>query len=711
MNKMKFTENETSAVTALINRLIPGKSDIFVIEKIDSEDDSYYVKKENGKILLGGNCINSVCMALGYFLKHIQNADISWSCINEPLTVDENAEFENHTAHVPQKYRTYMNFCTHSYSCAWWDWERWEKEIDIMALNGINIPLSVTGTEAVWYDTLTELGFTDEEAREYLVGPAFFAWQLMGNIESFSGPLPKACIERNTELGRKIIERQKELGMTPVQQGFTGCVPMMFIDKYKDSNIQVKKHWNNISHTAQLDPTDPLFTEVGRIYMKNMEKLFGLYGFYSADPFHEGTPPVDGSEYLSSVGKITASLMEEADPDYKWVMQAWSLRKDIATAIPKEHLLIFDLAGGGAYSTEGFWGYDFVVGSLHNFGARMNLHGDIKRLADNSFLKIHSEYKNAVGTGLFMEGIGQNPLYYDLALDMLTSDNTADLNKWLRGYTKRRYKTDDKSAYKNICNLTELVYAEGSDKFYNSASIVCARPELNAKHTGPLDSLDETYDNKKLFEVAINYGKTKYPTRGYKYDRYDILRQALSNYSINAYRKTMDAYNSGNEDKFKKSADAFIELLLDIDRLTYQITEWRMQTWIDDARAMADNHADADLYEFNAREQVTIWGNEEKCVLFDYAWKEWSGLISEYYVMRWKKFFGMLSEKRASGKEYSEEGLEIFESRIVWDADEFRKELAKDECAWVHSTDRLPVYEDDDSVFDTLIEKYKNQVM
>ena len=35
-------------------------------------------------------------------------------------------------------------------SFAWWDWKRWEKEIDWMALQGINLPLAFTGQEAIW---------------------------------------------------------------------------------------------------------------------------------------------------------------------------------------------------------------------------------------------------------------------------------------------------------------------------------------------------------------------------------------------------------------------------------------------------------------------------------------------------------------------------------------------------------------------------------
>jgi alpha-N-acetylglucosaminidase len=35
-------------------------------------------------------------------------------------------------------------------SFVWWDWERWEKEVDWMALQGINLPLAFTGQEAIW---------------------------------------------------------------------------------------------------------------------------------------------------------------------------------------------------------------------------------------------------------------------------------------------------------------------------------------------------------------------------------------------------------------------------------------------------------------------------------------------------------------------------------------------------------------------------------
>ena len=112
-----------------------------------------------------------------------------------------------------------MNYCTGSYTASWWDWERWQKELDYMAMNSINMPLSVVGLEAVWYNTLLKYNFTDEEARAFLAYPGHFAWQWMQNLQSYGDPLPKSWIDSHVELGKKVINRQLELGMQPIQQG------------------------------------------------------------------------------------------------------------------------------------------------------------------------------------------------------------------------------------------------------------------------------------------------------------------------------------------------------------------------------------------------------------------------------------------------------------------------------------------------------------
>lgn len=62
------------------------------------------------------------------------------------------------------------------YSSAWWQWEQWERNIDWMALNGINLALAFTAQEAIWQRLYQELNLTKEEIDEHLGGPAFLPW-------------------------------------------------------------------------------------------------------------------------------------------------------------------------------------------------------------------------------------------------------------------------------------------------------------------------------------------------------------------------------------------------------------------------------------------------------------------------------------------------------------------------------------------------------
>lgn len=135
-----------------------------------------------------------------------------------------------------------MNYCTVSYSAAWWDWERWQRELDYMAMNSINMPLSVVGLEAVWYNTLLKHRFTDEEARHFLAGPAHAAWQWMQNLQDYGGPLPKSWIDSHIRLGKQIIQRELELGMQPIQQGFSGYVPRELKAKYPHAKYSNSLH-------------------------------------------------------------------------------------------------------------------------------------------------------------------------------------------------------------------------------------------------------------------------------------------------------------------------------------------------------------------------------------------------------------------------------------------------------------------------------------
>ena len=101
-------------------------------------------------------------------------------------------------------------------------------------------PIGVVGLEGVWYNTLTQHGFSDHKARTFLVGPTYFAWQWMINIEGHGGPLPKHWIDERVKLGQQWMTRARELGMTPIQQGFSGNSPRPLKQKHPEASISLQ---------------------------------------------------------------------------------------------------------------------------------------------------------------------------------------------------------------------------------------------------------------------------------------------------------------------------------------------------------------------------------------------------------------------------------------------------------------------------------------
>merc|ERR1712151_131922 len=80
----------------------------------------------------------------------------------------------------------------------------------------------------------------------------------------------------------------------------------------------------------------------------------------------------------------------------------------------------------------------------------------------------------------------------------------------------------------------------------------------------------------------------------------------------------------------------------DIDRLLATHTSFMLGTWINEARAWGTTKEESDLYEWNARNQVTLWGSTGRTGTVDYAVKGWSGLTKTYYKARWALFLETL---------------------------------------------------------------------
>lgn len=693
---------QIQAAYDLIERVTPGYKSQFKLELIEPVDgqDVYQIAAEGGKIVLRGNNTVSLATAYNQYLKYTCNAHVSWfgNQLNLPSILPLPSKEIKNT--INGKYRVYMNYCTVSYTASWWNWDRWQKELDYMAMNSINMPLSVVGLEAVWYNTLLKYNFTDEEARKFLAGPGHFAWQWMQNLQSYGGPLPESWIKSHAELGKKIIDRQLELGMQPIQQGFSGYVPRELKDKYPEAKIQLQPSWCGFTGAAQLDPTDPLFSTFGRDFLDEEKKLFGAHGVYAADPFHESRPPVDTPEYLSAVGHSIYKLFKDFDPSSIWAMQAWSLREPIVKAVPKDDLLILDLNGGKSTQANTCWGYPVVAGNLHNFGGRINLHGDLRLLASNQYASAKQKSPNVCGSGLFMESIEQNPVYYDLAFEMPLHAGKVDIEEWLGRYAERRYGASSENARKAWMCLLEGPYRPGTNGTERS-SIIAARPALNVKKSGPNAGLGIPYSPLLLIQaegLLLKDADRLKDSSPYRFDIVDVQRQLMSNLGQAIHKKAAAAFVAKDKAAFTLHSTRFLEMLRDADILLRTRPEFNFDKWLTDARSWGTTDEEKDLLEKDATALVTIWGADGDPLIFDYSWREWTGLIESYYLKRWEKFYTMLQEHLDAGKDYQEKGLPQTHGREAFRANDFYSRLGDWELEFVSKTNkaRTPITQGDE---------------
>ena len=455
----------------------------------------------------------------------------------------------------------------------------------------------------------------------------------------------------------------------------------------------MKRGWCGFKATAQLDPSDPLFHEIGLVFLQEQDKIFGSYGAYAADPFHESAPPVDTPEYLHGVGQTIHKLFQEFDKGSLWVMQAWSLREDIVKAVPRESLLILDLNGGRTEKFKGMWGYPVVMGNLHNFGGRINMHGDMALLASNQYKKAKERYPNVCGSGLFMEAIEQNPVYYDLAFEIPNHADTVALKPWLAAYAERRYGAKSDAAAQAMYYLLEGPYCRGTNGTERS-SIVAARPALDVKKSGPNAGLGIPYDpllviraQRELLKDADKLSASK----PYRFDIVDVQRQLMTNLGQLIHKQAAAAFRAKDKAAFALHSGRFLELLEDMDELLRTRSEYSFDRWLTEARSWGDTPVEKDLMEKDATSLVTIWGADGDPSIFDYSWREWAGLVKGYYLPRWQKFYSMLQEHLDAGTEYKEEGLKLTHGREAFRANDFYSKLGDWELAFAAKTGKARV--------------------
>jgi alpha-N-acetylglucosaminidase len=689
-------EDSLAAARALVHRILPAHSAQIEIEALPPAPDgadAFEVETRGDRLVLRGRNGVTVGAALNWYLRNVAHCAVSWNGDNLALPARLPAVPGKVRVTSPYPHRVYLNYCTFNYTASWWDRARWEREIDWMALNGITTPLAATGQEAVWQATLRRFGMNDDEIRTFLVGPAFLAWQWMTNIEAWGGPLPQPWIDSHLELGRFILDREHELGMTPILQGFTGCVPLALIEKFPQARILRKKIWCEVPPgTAQLDPADPLFEKFGHAFLEEQARLLGAGHLYAADPFHEGEPPQDSPQYLHDVGARLFAIARDFDPKAVIVMQGWTIREGIVNGIPADRLLVLDLTGQKWRETRAFWGRPWVAGILHNFGGRSCLGGNLPQLVANAPALLADPGKGGrlVGIGLFPEAVEQNPLLYALATDLAWQRSAPDLAQWVRGYVLARYGSDVPAAQAAWARLLASVYSQKSPE-PSAESPLLARPALTVVAASAWGSLERDYDPAEVWTAwreLLEAGDALGAVDPYRYDVVDVGRQALADLSVLLQREVTAAWMSGDRARLARAEARFLDLGADLDRLLATRRDFLLGAWLADARRWGTTPAESDQYERNARQLLTVWGPySANAYLFEYASRQWSSLLSGFYLVRWEQFFAWLGQQ---SPEYRDTQLPRTENRPANEANDFYRRLSRWEYDWCERHETYP---------------------
>lgn len=655
-NSPEDKDPELVAMRGLLSRVVPEHASRFVLERIAADSaDVFELESVGRKIVIRGNNANSMAVGLNHYLKYYCKAQYSWfdfDRLDMPSTLPVVPEKVSQQARVAERF--FLNYCTYGYTMPWWGWKEWEHFIDWMAMNGINLPLAITGQEAVWYRVWSDLGLSDEEIRSYFTGPAHLPWHRMQNIDHWGGPLPMSWLENQEALQKKIVARERELNMKPVLLGFAGHVPTCIKRLYPDAPLTSHGGWCNfdsICWCSFLDPMSPLYTEIQQKFIEEETSLFGTDHIYGLDIFNEMLPPDGDPEYLGRVSRQVYESLAAADPEARWLQMTWLFWNEryfwekenrieaYITSFPKERQMLLDYYCERRpvwERTDSYYGVPYIWCYLGNFGGNDMLVGNI----DTVNVRIERAFAqggdNFCGIGSTLEGFDCNPFMYEYVFEKAwNGDLHLDKDAWIERLADQRAGKEDR----NMREAWKLL----ADSVYNW----CATPGqcvgLNRRPTmGEFEQYyadpEYQYDNLDLLRVLDKLLAVDSKSRALHFDVVNVTRQLLGNYFTDLSDEYVASYKAGDYDKMREDEALMKQLLEDVDALLSTENAFLVGKWIAAARSIGDTEADKDYFESNARNLITTWGDDDG-ILTEYGSRNWAGLTETYYAYRWKEFF------------------------------------------------------------------------
>ncbi len=642
----------------------------FELSEADNGNDYFELSDAaNGKIHITANSGVTLASGVNYYFKHYANVNITEQAGNALMPLNVVRIGTPVRRETPYLVRYAFNYCTMDYSFAFYDEEDWQKEYDWLALNGVTLVLDLTGQEAVWIKFLMNFGYSYDEAKAWLCGPTYYAWQFMDNMEIYGGGVPDGWVKERLESARRMQRWRLSLGMQTCLQGYAGMIPKNFSDYSPETPILDQGTWCGQDRPDMVRTDSAEYDTFSRLFYEAQDWAFGATSdYYAVDPFHEGgIRPSDLSDKIIAE-EVMQSLLEY-DADGVWVIQAWHSNpsNELLHGLGEnkdEHALILDLCAVEApkwnrvkYGEDGEGGMvideiefnstPWVWCSLENYGGNPSMDGELQNMIDQLTLA----RENALylrGIGLISEATLDNPAVYNMLFDMAWESFTAQ--EWLEDYITARYGRYSESAQQAWEILNDTVYSKPG-WYRTSPQVMTLMPESAGKQALPYDNADL----QKALALLLEDFDVLCVSEGYRYDLVELMRQIVNNYSVELFNRVYEAYETLSAAEFNYLSERFLDSFELMDAVLGCRPEWLAGEWIGKAQdwgEMIGNDFAADAFSDNAMTLITSWADLLTMrALTDYAQRTYQGMLIDVYQARWKVYLEKLGNNLETGAE------------------------------------------------------------
>ncbi|MGW3322810.1 alpha-N-acetylglucosaminidase [Streptomyces virginiae] len=657
---------DVAPARAALRRLLPRHWGQFTLVPDTTADaDTFTVSGTVGAITVRGSTGATLLTGVGWYLQHVAGVDIGWpgdSIGMLPARLPAVPSPVTRGAQVPHRYA--LNDTDDGYSGPYRSFEEHQRQIDLMALHGINEVFVQVGAEYPYYRALQGFGYSAEELRQWIPGPGHQSWWLLQNLSDFGGPVTERLMRERAALGGRIAEQLRGLGMTPVLPGYFGTVPPGFAARNPGAATVAQGDWAGFDRPDWLDPASPVFAKLAAAYYAEQRAVFGDSAMYRMSPLHEGGQT--GSVDVGAAARAIQGALHAAHPGALWAVLGWQddPTAELLAGVDTSKLLILDGLSDryNRLDREARWGgAPYAMGTIYNFGGHTTV-GANSSVWIERFGPWRDKANSALaGIAYLPEATGTNPAAFDLFTDLAWERGPIDQRAWFADFAARRYGRPDAAAAAAWEELRKGPYSTSSGLWSESQdSLFAARPSLTAAGAAYWSPRSMRYPAGSVRKALDHLLKVDPALRGssaYRFDLVDTARQALANHSRVLLPKIRAAYEAQDLTRFRALTAEWQDGMRMLDAVTGSDPAFLLGTWLSGARSWGADQAEQDRYEYDARSLLSVWGRRstsEGGFLHDYANREWSGLISELYAPRWAHHFASLDEalvKKAAPRE------------------------------------------------------------